>query len=96
MSKVCELTGKSVRFGNKVSHSNRKSRRRFEPNLHHVSLYSDILKKFVSLRLSSQALRTVDFVGGLDVFLLKSKAANLAPEAQKLRRDLKKATAKAA
>lgn len=93
MARACDLTGKKVQYGHKVSHSNRKSNRRFEPNLQVVSLYSDLLKKYVSLRVAANTLRSVDHNGGLDNFLLTAKAANLTCDAAKLRRQLKRAVA---
>ena len=91
MSRECELTGKKVLYGHKVSHSNIKTNRRFEPNLQVVSLYSDALKKSISLRVAANTIRSVDHNGGLDNFLVTAKANNLTVEAAKLRRDVKKA-----
>lgn len=91
MARACDLTGKKVQYGHKVSHSNIKTNRRFEPNLQVVSLYSEALKKYVSLRVAANTIRSVDHNGGLDNFLLTAKAHNLAPEGVKLRRAVKKA-----
>ena len=66
MSRRCELTGKAVQSGNKVSHSNRKTRTRFLPNLVHVTLLSETLGRAVRLRVSAAALRSVEHRGGLD------------------------------
>ena len=90
MSRQCDLTGKKVLYGHKVSHSNIKTNRRFEPNLQIVSLYSDALKKYVSLRVATSTIRSVDHNGGLDNFLVTAKAHSLTPEAAKLRRDINK------
>ena len=90
MSRECELTGKKVLYGHKVSHSNIKTNRRFEPNLQVVSLYSDALKKHISLRVAASTIRSVDHNGGLDGFLVTAKALSLTPEAVKLRRQIKK------
>ena len=73
MSRKCELTGKAVLTGNNVSHSNRKNRRRFLPNLHALTLLSDVLGR-IRMRISSNALRSVDSHGGLDNFLIKQKS----------------------
>ena len=70
MSRRCELTGKGPMVGHKVSHSNRKTKRRFLPNLRNVTLISEALGRSVKLRVSANALRTVDHRGGLDAFLL--------------------------
>ena len=89
MSRRCELTGKGVLTGNNVSHANNKSRRRFLPNLCNVSLLSDTLGKKVSLKVSAQALRTVEFKGGLDEFLLKAKDNVLSDRALKFKKQIK-------
>jgi large subunit ribosomal protein L28 len=90
MSRVCELTGKGVQVGNNVSHANNKSRRRFLPNLRPVSLISDALNETVRLRISANALRTVEHRGGLDAFLLKASDNELSEGAQQLKRRLRK------
>lgn len=96
MSRVCELTGKAVMSGNNVSHANRKTRRRFLPNLCNVSLISDTLGRQYSLRISAHALRSVEHNGGLDTFLLKARPTDLSTRALKLKRDIEKAKATAA
>jgi large subunit ribosomal protein L28 len=89
----CELTGKKTRFGHNVSHSNRKTQRRFVPNLQKVTLYSDALKSTIPLRVSTRALRSVQHNGGLDAFLVSRRDADLAPEALRLKRRVKKVLA---
>lgn len=93
MSRRCELTGKAVMSGNNVSHANRKTRRRFLPNLCNVSLISDVLGRQYSLRISAHALRSVEHNGGLDAFLVKARDTDLSTRAQKLKRDIEKARA---
>ncbi|MBL0848875.1 MAG: 50S ribosomal protein L28 [Candidatus Liberibacter ctenarytainae] len=85
MSRVCELTGKTVMSGNKVSHAKNRSRRRFFPNLCKITLISDILGQRYQLRISKHALRSVEHRGGLDNFLLKSKKEHLTARTQLLR-----------
>ena len=92
----CELTGKDRQIGHKVSHSNRKTKRQFKPNLLNVTLMSDVLGRRVRLRISANALKTVDHRGGLDAFLLKAKAAELSPRALELKRQVEKKRAAAA
>ncbi len=93
----CELTGKDRQIGHKVSHSNRKTKRQFKPNLLNVTLISDVLGRSVRLRISANALKTVDHRGGLDAFLLKAKDIELSPRALELKRQVvKKRTAAAA
>ena len=90
MSRQCELTGKSPLVGHNVSHSNRKTKRRFLPNLLNVTLMSDVLGRSVKLRVSAHAFKTVDHRGGLDAFLAKAKDGELSPRALDLKRQIKK------
>ncbi len=95
MSRVCELTGKGPMSGNTVSHANNKSRRRFLPNLNEVTLISDILGQSFKLRISAAALRSVDHRGGLDQYMAKAKVEELSLDAQKIKKEIAKATAAA-
>ncbi|AKK20323.1 50S ribosomal protein L28 [Candidatus Liberibacter africanus] len=88
MSRVCELTKKTVMSGNKVSHANNKTRRRFLPNLCKITLISDVIGQKYQLRISKYALRSVERQGGLDLFLLKSKEENLSARMRILRRQI--------
>jgi len=72
MSKVCELTGKRPMVGHKVSHSNVKSKRRFEPNLFKKKFYIPELDKTVTLKVSTRAMKTIDKIG-LYAYLTKLK-----------------------
>ena len=85
MSKKCELTGKNPLKGHNVSHANNKTKRRFLPNLKKVVFKSDILKKNIRLTVTNSALRTVDFKGGLDKFLLTAKKKNLSKKVKKIK-----------
>jgi large subunit ribosomal protein L28 len=93
MSRRCELTGKAVLVGHKVSHSNIKTKRRFLPNLCNVTLRSDVLNRSVRMRISTNALKSVDHRGGLDAFLLKARDGELSPKALDLKRKIKAAAA---
>ena len=94
MARRCDLTGKGVMVGNKVSHALNRTRRRFLPNLLNVSLLSDTLGRSVKLRISANALRSVEHRGGLDAFLLKANDAELSRDALAVKKELaKKATA---
>ena len=66
MSRVCEVTGKKPAVGNRVSHANNKRRRRFLPNLHTQRFWLETEKRWVSLRISTAALRTIE-KKGIDV-----------------------------
>jgi large subunit ribosomal protein L28 len=95
MSRRCELTGKGVLVGHKVSHSNIKTKRRFLPNLCNVTLRSEVLDRAVRMRISTNALKSVDHRGGLDAFLLKARDNELSPKALDLKRKIVKASAAA-
>jgi large subunit ribosomal protein L28 len=90
MSRRCDLTGKKPLVGHKVSHSNIKTKRRFLPNLRNVTLISDTLGRRFRLRVSANALKTVDHRGGLDAFLLKAKDGELAPRVLEIKRQIVK------
>ena len=96
MSRRCDLTGKAPQVGHKVSHSNIKTKRRFLPNLLNVTMISDTLGRSVKLRVSANALKTIDHRGGLDAFLLKAKDLELSPRVLDLKRQIKKKAATAA
>jgi large subunit ribosomal protein L28 len=93
MSRRCELTGKGVLVGHKVSHSNIKTKRRFLPNLCSVTLQSDVLNRSVRMRVSANALKSIDHRGGLDAFLIKARDGELSPRALELKRKIVKASA---
>ncbi len=73
MSRVCQVTGKRVRTGNNVSHANNKTKRRFLPNLKYRRLWVESEKRWVSLRLTTNALRTID-KRGIDAVLAEMRA----------------------
>ena len=95
MSRRCDLTGKGPLVGHKVSHSNIKTKRRFLPNLLSVTLISDALGRSVKLRISANALKSVDHRGGLDAFLAKARDEELSPKARKLKGEIAKKHAEA-
>lgn len=89
MSRRCELTGVGPMVGHSVSHSNIKTKRRFLPSLKSISLQSDALGQSYRLRITNAALRTLDFKGGLDAYIVKASDDVLSPKAQKLKRQIK-------
>jgi len=95
MSRRCELTGKGAQVGHKVSHSNIKTKRRFLPNLLNVTMISDALGRSIRLRVSANALKSVDHRGGLDAYLAKARATELSPRALDLKRQIAKKLAPA-
>lgn len=95
MSRICELTGKGRQVGHNVSHANNKTKRTFLPNLQNVTLISDALGQSVKLRVSTQGLRSVEHVGGLDNWLLKTSDEKLSLRARRLKRDIAKKSSEA-
>lgn len=93
MSRTCDLSGRGAATGNKVSHANNKTKRRFEVNLQAVSLYSDALGYPVKMRIANRTLRTVTKHGGIDGYLRKTPDAKLTPEAVRLKKRIAKAGA---
>jgi large subunit ribosomal protein L28 len=96
MSRRCELTAKGVQVGHRVSHSNIKTKRRFLPNLCNVTFISDVLGRNVRLRVSTNAIKSVDHNGGLDAFLIKARPGVLSQRALELKRAIEKKKAAAA
>jgi len=76
MSRVCEITGKKPMTGNRVSHANNKRRRRFLPNLHTQRFWLETERRFVSLRLSTKGLRTVE-KKGIEVVVAELRAQGM-------------------
>lgn len=73
MSRVCQVTGKKPQSGHNVSHANNKTKRRFLPNLHKHRFWVESENRFVTLRLSSHAMRTIDKIG-LEAVLTECRA----------------------
>jgi large subunit ribosomal protein L28 len=95
MARRCELTGKAVQVGHRVSHANNKTKHRFLPNLCSVNLLSDALGRGYGFRVSANAIKSVEHRGGLDAFLLKAKADQLSPRVLELKRQVQKKRAAA-
>lgn len=95
MSRRCSIdVNKGCMSGNTVSHSNRKNRRRFLPNMQICSLQSDILGKFFTLRMTPSSLRTIDHNDGLDNYLITTSNSKLSAVALSLKNKVIKALAK--
>ncbi|MEM8773221.1 MAG: 50S ribosomal protein L28 [Pseudomonadota bacterium] len=92
MARRCELTGLGPATGNNVSHANNRTKRRFLPNLCNVTLHSDKLGEGFKFRVAASTLRTVDHMGGLDVFLSKADESKLSSSALKVKKKLAKAS----
>ena len=91
MARRCAITGKGVQYGHNVSHANNKTKRRFLPNLQKTTLLSDALGQLVSVRLSVNAIRTIEHNGGLDSYLLGISDGKLPTEARQLKKRISKA-----
>jgi len=96
MARRCVITGKDVLVGHNVSHSKRRTKRRFLPNLQVASLWSDSLNLPVKLRISTAGLRTVEHNGGIDSFLIDTPDVKLSAEARRLKRRVERAKEKRA
>jgi large subunit ribosomal protein L28 len=89
MARKCELTGKSVMYGNNVSHANNKLSKRFLPNLQNVTFISDVIGHSMSLRVSTNGIRSVEANGGLDNFLLNAHDHKLGKKALAIKKTIK-------
>tara|TARA_B100000575_G_C22563546_1_gene357919 strand:- start:29 stop:316 length:288 start_codon:yes stop_codon:yes gene_type:complete len=86
MVNKCSITKKKPLTGNNVSHAVNKTKRRFYPNLHNVSFFSEILGKKIKLKVSSRGIKTVEKNGGIDNYIINSKNINLTPETKKIKK----------
>ncbi|MCL2673544.1 MAG: 50S ribosomal protein L28 [Alphaproteobacteria bacterium] len=91
MSRTCIITGRTGLTGNRVSHANNKTKRRFQPNLQSASLLSEILGQTVALKISTRGLKTIEKNGGLDAYLLGKPNSRLTEDALKIKKRIIKA-----
>ncbi len=91
MARVCDLNGTKPFSGNKVSHSNIKTRTKWMPNLKDKRYMIPELAKTVTLKLSTRAIRTIDKLGGISQAIMKAKEDKISPKVLKLKADIKKA-----
>ena len=89
MSRRCELSGVGPMIGHNVSHSNIKTKRRFLPALAETSLQSEALGQSFRLKVTNATLRTLDFKGGLDAYLLSAKDEVLSARARRIKKQVK-------
>ncbi|MEG3639955.1 50S ribosomal protein L28 [Magnetococcus sp. PR-3] len=89
MARKKTLGGKAPQAGNKVSHSQRKTRRKWMPNIQTKALWSMALGQSVKVTISTSALRSVDNAGGLDNYLLKTLPSELTPSMRKVARQIR-------
>src|SRR5260221_11043665 len=88
MTARCALDIKGAQSGHNVSHAKNKSKRVFLPNLQRVTLMSEALDRSFKFGVSANGLRSVEHVGGLDNWLLKTADTKLSPGALKVKREL--------
>lgn len=94
MSRKCDLLCVKPQVGNKVSHSNRKTKTRFLPNLKHLNFQSEILGCNLSFRVAISTLRTINKYGSIDNFLINFRYAKLSTLGKRYRVQLKRKSAK--
>ena len=90
MSRRCDLTGVGVQFGNNVSHSQRKTRRRFEPNLRKVTYKSVTTGQEYRLKITAKCMRTIDKLGGFDYFMMNAKSYKMSFKAKSIFKEIVK------
>ena len=88
MTKKCELTGKTYKSGNNVSHAKNRTKRRFLPNLQKITFISERLGQKIQFKVAASTIRTVEKKGGLDEFLLNTSNNKLQPEAIKIKKQI--------
>ena len=96
MPRVCKVTGKKTEVGMNVSHSNRRTKRTFLPNLQTLKFHSDILGRDFSLRISTAGLRTLTKHGSLDAYVMSKPISRLTPEMAKIKTAIVKKSGKPA
>ncbi len=94
MVNKCSITKKKPLTGNNVSHAVNKTKRRFYPNLHSVSFFSEILGKKIKLKVSSRGIKTVEKNGGIDNYIINSKNSKLTEEVKKIKKLITSKTTK--
>ena len=88
MSRRCELSGTGVQFGNNVSHSQRKTRRRFEPNMRKVRFFSELVAQEFRFNVNVACMRSVEKAGGIDQFMIKACDDKLSTKAKVAKRKI--------
>ncbi len=96
MSRQCMITGKKRMVGNNRSHARNATRRTFEVNLQDTSMYSEILKREIKVRVSAHGQRIVDHNGGIDAFVTKIAKTKLHPKLRPIKAEVEKKQAVAA
>lgn len=79
MSRTCMVTGKKRTVGNNRSHAENKTKRTFEVNIQDTTVYSEVLKRKIAIRVTPSGLRTLDHKGGFDAFVQGTAKTKLDP-----------------
>jgi large subunit ribosomal protein L28 len=74
------ITGKGVQVGNNVSHAKNRTRRRFLPNVQETTIFSEVLGRNISLKATTNGLRTIEVNGGIDAWLMSVAPSKLDPK----------------
>ena len=93
MSRQCMVTGKKRMVGNNRSHAENKTKRTFEVNVQDTTIYSELLKRKISIKVSAAGLRTLDHKGGFDAFVTGTAKTKLDPELRQYKAQIEKALA---
>lgn len=96
MSRRCMVTGKGPMSGNNVSHAKNRTRRRFLPNIQDTSLYSEVLERWVSLKITASGMRTVEHKGGLDAYLKNTPVSKIDADLRPIKQQIEKVLAEKA
>ena len=95
MPRVCKVTGKKTMVGMNVSHSHRRTKRTFLPNLQTLTFHSDVLARDFSLRISTAGVRTLTKHGGLDAYVMAKPVSRLTPDMAAIKKAIEKKNGKA-
>ncbi len=93
MSRTCMVTGKKRTVGNNRSHAENKTKRTFEVNIQDTTVYSEILKRKIAIRITPSGLRTLDHKGGFDAFIQSTAKTKLDPALRPYKTQIEKALA---
>ena len=91
MSRTCMITGKKRTVGNNRSHAENKTKRTFEVNIQDTTVYSEVLKRKIAIRVTPSGLRTLDHKGGIDAFIQSTAKTKLDPALRPLKAQIEKA-----
>lgn len=93
MSRTCMITGKKRISGNNRSHAENKTRRTFEVNIQETTVYSELLQRKISLKVTAAGLRTLDHKGGFDAYIAATAKTKLDPALRVYKSQIDKALA---